>query len=81
MLVQTAVVCVLSCLLLRLETESGLQLCRGPGGVRPGQGKIQGLEMIALTTAAVLTSPLLTLVEEFHSFCEKVPPSVVQEWV
>lgn len=37
--------------------------------------------MIASMMAAVLTSPLPALEEEFHSFCVEAPPLVVQELV
>lgn len=43
------------------------------------QGKMPKMEMIALMMAAVLTSPLPALEEEFHSFCGKAPPLVVKE--
>lgn len=80
MLVQTAVVYVLSFLLSGQKDLSGLVLWQRVQRIHSGQGKMQGQEMIVWIMAAVLTSPLLALMEEFHSFCEKVLPSVLQKW-
>lgn len=56
-----------------------MTVCWMPEEVRAGQGTRIMLEKVVLTIVAILTSPLLALVEVFHSFCEWAPPSVERE--